>query len=117
MREVKKLSKKRITKTLRNLGLSNTQVKIYLFLAKKGPQTKNPLAKAIKLTDDQITVLLNKLLEKNLVEKTKDHYSAKPFQETIDLLVRFTFEESAFLDENKEALLTEWRALIEDSDN
>lgn len=115
---MKTLSKERITRTLRNLGLSQVEVKLYLFLAKEGPQTTKSIANSIMLTEDNITIILKHLLEKNLIEKTKDRsYSAKSFQEAIDLLVKFNFEESDFLESNKKAILIEWKALIEKSEH
>ena len=70
------------------------------------------------LTEDNITIILKHLLKKNLIEKIKDRsYSAKSFQEAIDLLVKFNFEESDFLELNKEAILIEWKGIIEKSEH
>jgi sugar-specific transcriptional regulator TrmB len=91
--EGKKLSLKQALKTLKNLGLTETEAKVYVYLAKKGPREGTEIAKTLKLTKHQLCSSIERLLTKgmvNAIPELKTKYSAIAFEKVLDQLMKAT---------------------------
>jgi sugar-specific transcriptional regulator TrmB len=111
---VLKLSLDRVLKSLVNLGISQSDAEVYIYLAKEGPKKASELANALERSRQQLYHNLKKLKEKQIVT-TIDHkpsiFFAIAFEEAIDLLVKIKKEQSAALLETKEELLASWKSV------
>ncbi|MBI2670413.1 helix-turn-helix domain-containing protein [Candidatus Woesearchaeota archaeon] len=52
---------------LKETGLTNSEIKVYLALLRKGPLTKTPLIKESKISSSKVYEVINKLISKGLV--------------------------------------------------
>ena len=103
------MSLERIIKALVNLGLSRIDAEIYVYLANKPPQKAVVLASALNLTKSKIYVCLKNLQEKGLVNKEGITFSALPFEEALDLLIKREKELAESLQESENELLASWK--------
>ena len=101
-------------KAIKNLGLSENQAKVFLYLSKTGPKKVGDLKKHIELSRVQLYQILKSLQKKGLVESTFDYpakYNAIPFDEVLDLFISHKEEEATILRKNKEKILQNWNAI------
>jgi sugar-specific transcriptional regulator TrmB len=104
-----------VIKALRDLGLSDLDAKVYIFLGKKGLQKGQDIARSLKVHKQQVYRSLKNLQEKGIVSATLDHpacYSAEPFQKVIDLFIRAKMEEAQHLRQSKDAILSDWQSIV-----
>jgi len=102
------MSLERVIKALIGLGLSRSDAEVYVYLAKKGPQEVMDLAKALNYVNKKINASLRNLQTKGLVSKDRTIFSALPFEEALDLLIKMEKEQAQAMHESKEELLTTW---------
>ncbi len=100
------MSFERVIKALISLGLSRSDAEVYVYLAKKGPQTAVNLAKALNINKQKIYAGFKNLQTKGLVTKDRTLFSALPFEEALDLLIKMEKEQAQLIQESKEELLT-----------
>ena len=81
---------------------------MYVFIANKGPQKALNIANALNCNKSTVYDNLKRLQEKELVTKERALFSALPFEETLELLIREQREAERLLAENKKNLLKEW---------
>ena len=108
------LSQERVFKTLMDLGLSQLDAQVYVFLAKRGLQKGQDIAQGLKIHKQQIYRSLKNLQNKGIVEVTVDHparYSAEPFQKVIDLFIRAKMEDAQSLRQNRDSILSDWQSI------
>jgi sugar-specific transcriptional regulator TrmB len=89
------------------LGMSEPEVKIYLFLSKKGPQKVKEISKLLKISRVQIYRHLKLLQGKGFIKSSFGHpifFSAYPLDKTIDLLIESKTSELMLLKRNREEL-------------
>ena len=103
------MSLERVIKALIGLGLSRSDAEVYVYLAKKGPQTVVDLARALNITKHKIYSRLENLQIKGLVTEDRTLFSALPFEEALDLLIKTKKEQAQALQESKEELLAKWK--------
>jgi sugar-specific transcriptional regulator TrmB len=106
-----------VIKALKSLGLTETEAKVYVYLAKKGPLEEKDLAKTLKLTKHQLCLSLEKLLNKgmvNAIPELKTKYSAIALEKVLDQLMKATQKQAEVLQESKEGILFAWRSMIEE---
>lgn len=96
-------------KALIGLGLTRLDAEIYVYLAKKGSRRIVTLARALNYNRQKIYPSLNKLQRKGLVIKDQIVYSALPFEEALDLLIKREKEQAQIMHESKEELLATWK--------
>ena len=97
------------------LGLSETDVKVYVFLAKNGPHKNREIADTLKLSKEQLNSSLKSLRGKDVVKATieaLDEFSAVPFEEVIDSFINTKREQTQTLLENSKELISSWKAMI-----
>lgn len=108
------LSLERITKLLENFGLTRTDAKVYVYLAKKGPKRVTDLSGSLKLTDQQLFLSLKNLQSKGIITVNIENvalFSAVAFERVLDLFVEVFVEQACVLTETREELLANWRSM------
>ncbi len=108
------MSQEDVLKTLSDLGLNRLDSKIYIYLAKKGPQKGKDISKALKLQKQQLYRSLKKLQRKAIVSATLEHpasFSAVSFEKVLDLFIRAKLEEVQNIQYEKSKLLSNWEAI------
>jgi len=102
------MSLERVIKALIGLGLTRSDAEVYVYIAKKGPQEVMDLAKALNYVNKKINASLRNLQTKGLVSKDRTIFSALPFEEALDLLIKMEKEQAQAMHESKEELLATW---------
>jgi sugar-specific transcriptional regulator TrmB len=116
-KEVDKLSLERIFKALVNLGLSETDARIYIFLALKGPKKPRKIVDNLKISKQQIVRSLRNLQDKGIIISHPDSqrgFSALPFDKALKLLIKTEKEQTKVM---QETLLSTWKTMIEKNSN
>jgi sugar-specific transcriptional regulator TrmB len=116
MKDANKLSKKWMQKTLMNLGFTEKDSQVYLFLANKGPRNAKDIAKTLSMHNAQLHSILKKLQNNGLVIASSSHstlFSAVIFEKALELLVEARREQHEALLASKEELLSTWRSITE----
>lgn len=111
--EVGKLSLERVFKALLSLGLSEPDARVYLFLALKGPKKPRKIVNNLEISKQQIVRSLRNLRDKGIIIldlKSKNSYSALPFEEALKLLIKKGKKQTEMMQEN---LLLKWKAMIQ----
>ena len=109
------MSLRRILETLAGLGLNQSDARVYVFLAKEGPQTGKDLCGALSLQKPQLYPCLKNLQRKGLVNATPQRpalFSAVSFDKVLDLLVQDKMEEAQRTLREKEKALTLWQSMM-----
>jgi sugar-specific transcriptional regulator TrmB len=94
---VVRLSLKKLLETLEGFGFKQSDSKIYVFLAKKGPHTAKDLETALKMPKWQIYNSLRNLQKKGTVTailRRPALFSALPFEKAIDLAAKARIKEA-----------------------
>ncbi len=101
----------KIPSFLRDLGLSEKETQIYLFLARKGPKIASDLSLFLEINRVQIYRFLKNLQSKGIVECTFEYpasYVAVPFRKLLDLQINRKKEEARSLEDNREELVSQF---------
>ena len=108
------MSEKDITKFLQVLGLSKREIQVYMFLAKSGVQSTSFVAKRLKMERVQAYRTFKKLQEKGFIEATLERptrFTIVPFGTLLDTFINAKKSEISSLNEQKESLMSTWRAI------
>jgi len=108
-------SHKRVLKALTKLGISDKDAKVYLYLAKEGPQKTNSIATQLKICPKQLCHNLRNLQEKGIIcssSKDPSHFTALPFNEALDVLIKANLNETYNIEDNKAEIFAQWRTMI-----
>ncbi len=108
------MSQDRVFETLLNLGLTEMDSKVYVFLAKKGLQKALDVSKSMRMNKEQLYRSLRKMQSKGLVTATLEHparFSAVPFEEVLDLFIKAKMEEAHEIQRDKDEILSIWKSL------
>jgi sugar-specific transcriptional regulator TrmB len=111
---VNELSGNTVEKSLRNFGLTEKETRIYIFLAKHGPQGAGEIASGTKTATAVIYRTLKALQRKGFAELTLEspvRYTAVPFENVLDLKIRGKQDEVRQMENSKSELLTDWRKI------
>ena len=98
-------------KALIELGLARIDGEVYVYLAKDGPQRVIDLAKALNYDKQKIYPSLKNLQEKRIVTVTSQKqsiFSALPFEEALDLLIKTEKKQAQAMQVLKEKILVTW---------
>lgn len=88
--------------------------KVYVFLAKKGPQKAGDLAKCLKIPKQSIYFIIKKLQSDGIVTSTVERparFSAVPFEKVLDLFVNGKMEEAKRIQRNRDEILLDWQSI------
>jgi sugar-specific transcriptional regulator TrmB len=108
------LSLKLALKALRDLGLTDIDARLYVHLAKKGPQEQNSLADALRVKKHQLSLSLESLLARGIIGTIPEdaiRYFAVPFEKVLDEFIKTAKEQAKTLKASREELLSTWRAV------
>jgi sugar-specific transcriptional regulator TrmB len=109
------LSQEKVLNALVQLGLSQTDAEVYVFLATKGSQKARNIATALKTYRRKIYRSLKSLQNKEIVNATLERparFSAIPFDKVLNLLVKAHLKEVRYIEQNKEEILSHWNSMI-----
>ena len=101
-------------KILKDLGLTEKEIEVYVFLTKYGALKGLDIAKRIKKHKAQVYNILKNLQTKGLVEPTIEfpaRFTAVPFEKIIDLSVEAKREEAAFIENAKKEIISHWSSI------
>ena len=110
------MSLERIFKALVDLGLSQTETQVYMFLATRGPNRARQVATALEIRRQQIYRILKCLQNKAIIIPNKERptkFSALPFEETLDLLIEYKKKNAKKAQKSKKELLSSWKIIID----
>jgi sugar-specific transcriptional regulator TrmB len=112
------LSLERIFKALVDLGLSEPDARVYIFLALNGPKDAKILIEKLKISQQQILQSLRNLKNEEIIltdNKNRKIFSALPFEKALKLLIKTEREQTKTVQKN---LLHKWNAMMKkDSTN
>ena len=106
------MSKERIVKALEQLGLSNIDAQVYVFLAKNGPHELRDIASALNLQERKVHRSVKDLQDMTIVKPSIKHpleLIAVPFEEVIELFIEIKKEQAKAIQESREELLSSWK--------
>ena len=102
------MSLERVIKALVGLGLTRLEAEVYVYTAKKGPQTVMDLFKALNYSKHQISTGLKTLATKELITKDGSMFSAITFEEALELLINREKKQAKSIEESKKELIVNW---------
>ncbi|HIJ08978.1 TPA: TrmB family transcriptional regulator [Candidatus Bathyarchaeota archaeon] len=106
--------KKNLQEALKNLGLSEKEAEIYVFLAKRGVARGKEIWKGTGTPKAVVYRTLKILQRKGFVECTLEspsRFSAVPFERVLDFHIMAKHEEAVSIERAKEDLLRDWADL------
>ena len=109
------MTQERVFSALIQLGLSQVDAEVYVFLATKGSQKARNIAMALKTYRRKIYRSLKILQNKEIVNATLKRpaqFSAIPFDKVLNLLVKAHLKEVQYIEQNKEEILSYWNSMI-----
>jgi sugar-specific transcriptional regulator TrmB len=113
------MSQEIVFSTLAKLGFTYADTKVYVYLAKKGPQKGKDLCTSLKMTEHQLYPCLKNLQKKGVVNTSCNRpalFSALAFEKVLDLIIDVKKEQAEALQASKEELLLSWRSITEKND-
>jgi len=108
------LSQERVLKTLTDIGFSQADAQVYLFLSRKGPQKGRAISKSLNMNKQQLYPCLKNLQSKGIVNATIEfpaRFSAVPFETVIDFFIKAKMEEARLIQQSKERILSDWQSI------
>jgi sugar-specific transcriptional regulator TrmB len=103
-----------IKNTLKNVGLTEKEAQVYIFLAKNGVLKGGEIAKQTKTNKAEIYRILKSLQKKGLVESTLEspvRFTAVAFEKVLDSSIKVKIDEAAQIEKTKEEILVYWKNL------
>ena len=119
LKDVNRLSKDWMEKTLIKLGFTEIDVDVYFYLNQEGPRKINEMTEALKLYRKKLFRILKKLQSKGIIETSQenpDSFSALPFEKVLDLFIKANLDQAKRVMKSKEELLSTWRSITEKDD-
>jgi len=108
------MSLNRVFKALIELGLSQTDACVYIYLATKGSKSANQICDALKANKQIIYPSLKNLRNNRIIAVSSKRpliFSAVPFEEVLDMLIKRKFEQSEEILETKKELVKSWTSV------
>jgi predicted transcriptional regulator len=106
-----KLSLERVFKALVDLGLSETDAQVYIYLATKGPAKASNIIHNLTVTKRQIYRSLKWLQNRSIIIANDEHpveFSTLPFEEVLDMLIEMKHEQAQAIKKRRKELLSSW---------
>jgi sugar-specific transcriptional regulator TrmB len=108
------LSGKTVETILKDLGLTEKEVDVYIFLAKHGVLKSREVARQLRKDRAQILRILKSLQSKGLAESTLEtpkRFSAVPLEKVLDAFVKAKRDEANIIESTKRDLLIYWKSI------
>ncbi len=105
-------------KVLKNVGLTEKEADVYIFLAKHGALKGNEIAKQTRIDKAEVYRILKSLQGKDIVETTLEaptRFVTVPFDKVIDSFVKARRDEAALIERKKKELLDDWKKISKTS--
>lgn len=99
---------------LNEFGLSEKEVKVYLYLSKSGSQKAIEISRNLKIHKVEVYRFLKSLENKGLVESTLERptrFAALPLEQILDSLISKRKKITTALQKEKEKILNQWKAM------
>ena len=112
------MSLERILRLLQDLGLSKDEAEVYIYLAKKGPQTIKTLEECLKKSKNDIKKILKGLEEKQLTTKKSKRstfFMAIPFEKLLTNYTKIRFNQAKRIEQTRLSFLADWEDTIRES--
>ena len=109
---MEKFGEETIHQILNELGLTQKEIEVYIFLAKHGVLKSREVAIQIRKDKAQVLRILKSLQSKGMVEsslQTPKRFSAVPLEKALDAFVKSKREEAALIEKAKKDLLAFWK--------
>jgi HTH-type transcriptional regulator, sugar sensing transcriptional regulator len=109
------MSQDKAFKTLEGLGLTEQDAKVYVFLAKRGPQKAGDAAKHLKMPKQTVYSVINRLKREGVLTSTVERparFAAVPLEKILDLFVKTRLEDVRRVEQNKTAILSDWKSIV-----
>ena len=108
------MSTETIKTVLKELGLTEKEAEVYIFLAKHGTLKGIEVTKYMKKQKAQIYNILKNLQNKGLVQSTIEfpaRFTAVPLETAIDLNIKAKREAAALIESTKQGILDYWKTI------
>ncbi len=105
------LSEEPVRSILKDIGLSEKEAEIYIFLAKHTALRSGEIAKLTKIDKAEVYRVLTNLQTKGLVEKTLEaptRFTSTPFERAIDSFIKYKRNEATLVEKTKHELIKDW---------
>src|SRR3989304_4140414 len=106
------LGEKTVEKVLKDFGLTEKEIEVYVFLAKHGVLKSSEVARQIGKDKAHVLRILKSLQRKGLVESTLEapkRFTAVSLEKVLDEFVKAKRDEAAQIENAKKALLLYWK--------
>ena len=103
-----------IKRVLKDFGLTETEAKVYLFLAKHDALKGTQIAKQIKKDKAQVYRILKSLQAKGLVESTLEvpvRFVPVPFEKVVESTIKAKHEEAERIENARKDLIENWKSI------
>jgi sugar-specific transcriptional regulator TrmB len=100
-------------KTLLSIGLKKQEVEVYVFLVTNGPQTVRSIGVNLQTYRRRVYRDIKKLEAHYFIDSTSKNpamYSAKKFEEILDLVAKADLAEANRLEQQKSRLVALWKS-------
>jgi sugar-specific transcriptional regulator TrmB len=108
------LSEEKIKRILKDFGLTETEGKLYLFLARRGALKGTEIARQVKKDKAQVYHILKNLQAKGLVEATLEapvRFTTVPFEKVVESAIKAKRDEAARIESIKQELFDYWKSI------
>ncbi len=109
-----RLAEETVKNLLREIGVTDKETEVYIFLSKYGALKGLELTKRIKKHKGQVYNILKSLQSKGLVQPTLEfpaRFTAVPLETAIDLNIKAKREAAALIENKKTDILNYWRTI------
>lgn len=104
---------------LQDLGLSRDEAEVYVYLAKKGPQTINTLKESLKKNKVEIIKALKGLEGKQITtrkSKRSTFFLVVPFEKLLTNYAKIKFSQVKSIEEKRLSMLIDWDDTVKESE-
>jgi hypothetical protein len=108
---VNSLGVESVRSILKDIGLSEKEAEIYIFLAKHTALRSGEIAKLTKIDKAEVYRVLINLQTKGLVQKTLEaptRFISTPFERAIDSFIKYKRDEATLVEKTKNELINDW---------
>ena len=109
-----RLGEEPVKKILKDVGLTEKETDLYIFLAKQGASKGIEIAKQTRIDKAEVYRILKSLQNKGLLELSLEapaRLITVPFDKVIDSFVKARRNEAAMVERMKEDLLNDWKKI------
>ena len=106
------MSLERLYKALTSLGLSESEVKVYFYIATKGPTFARDIINDLPIKYRKIYRILDKLRTKGIIfvnGNKPSELSVLPFEDVLNMLIKQKEEQAQEIIKRKKELVNNWK--------